>query len=443
MCDLDWICNTLLETYNTSILDISEPIFKEACIEEAKKCAIENKYKTNSERIVLSQLIINHSRESNEQLSQQEKKPIAEFIAGPKTLIMLWSEEYKKLVYIFGEIHNKYTDCETATNVMLIEDYLEQLFKNTDVFIDFYLETGRRKNTYGESRIAIIANRFKNCLYDPKDNDYECRLSRMHYFDLRKEASDLTPDPMTYAAIMLFKLNHMLSELQTNPTFADAKRKKRSIHKFLVANDYYTKIEPILQEFSKINIHEDKEIDEEKYVEYAEFWDKQIDKHVFLVKKVSKSTMHKEIKSFIKKEILKTENIKNIIDTVGQFIVNVDQYEGELDIDSLITQLDVCKIFILIVGFVITDYYLLSRIFKKFVPEKRATDEPIEPHNIIIYAGDAHAEKVTDFLENELKFKMIHKKGDRFSETPTNCIKMEDFPQPFFSNHIKINWKSI
>ena len=38
---------------------------------------------------------------------------------------------------------------------------------------------------------------------------------------------------------------------------------------------------------------------------------------------------------------------------------------------------------------------------------------------------------------------MIHKKGDRFSEKPTNCITMEDFPQPFFSNHIKINWKSI
>ena len=84
----------------------------------------------------------------------------------------------------------------------------------------------------------------------------------------------------------------------------------------MVTNDYYTKIESILQEFSKINIDEDKETDDEKYAEYAEFWDKQIDKHVFLVKKVSKSTMHKEIKSFIKKEILKTENIKNLIDTV-------------------------------------------------------------------------------------------------------------------------------
>ena len=83
MCDLDWICNTLLETYNTSVLDISEPIFKEACIEEAKKCAIENKDKTNSERIVLSQLIINHSKDSDEELPQQEKKPIAEYISGP------------------------------------------------------------------------------------------------------------------------------------------------------------------------------------------------------------------------------------------------------------------------------------------------------------------------------------------------------------------------
>jgi hypothetical protein len=37
-CNLQWICETLLETYNTSILDRSEKFFKNACIEEAKKC---------------------------------------------------------------------------------------------------------------------------------------------------------------------------------------------------------------------------------------------------------------------------------------------------------------------------------------------------------------------------------------------------------------------
>ena len=30
-CNLEWICETLLKTYNTSILDRSDQFFKEAC----------------------------------------------------------------------------------------------------------------------------------------------------------------------------------------------------------------------------------------------------------------------------------------------------------------------------------------------------------------------------------------------------------------------------
>ena len=94
----------------------------------------------------------------------------------------------------------------------------------------------------------------------------------------------------------------------------------------------------------------------------------------------------------------------------------------------------------------ISDYYLLCRIFKQFDLEMpaifssfRETDEPSEPHNIIIYAGQAHARRVRKFLKNELDFKMIDKKGNDI-KTKANCIKMEDFPQPFFSNHPEVNW---
>jgi hypothetical protein len=88
------------------------------------------------------------------------------------------------------------------------------------------------------------------------------------------------------------------------------------------------------------------------------------------------------------------------------------------------------------------DYYLLCRIFKVFdftkLKNHRWTDEPKEPHNIIIYAGDLHSENVRKFLK-ELEFKEI-------STTPSlqkwirNCIDIRKFPQPFFSNHKKIKW---
>jgi hypothetical protein len=96
---------------------------------------------------------------------------------------------------------------------------------------------------------------------------------------------------------------------------------------------------------------------------------------------------------------------------------------------------------LLIINSKIVDYYLLCRIFKVFdftkLTNRRLTDEPKEPHNIIIYAGNAHSESVRDFLK-ELEFKEISTTSS-FSKV-TNCIDIRKFPQPFFSNHKKVKW---
>jgi len=66
-CDLHNICNTLIQTYNTSVLDSSNEFFKEACTLEAKKCADETKHKRRYSlgRRVLAKLIVNHSKEAD------------------------------------------------------------------------------------------------------------------------------------------------------------------------------------------------------------------------------------------------------------------------------------------------------------------------------------------------------------------------------------------
>jgi hypothetical protein len=440
ICDLHQICNTLIQTYNTSVLDSSDEHFREACTLEAKKCAYENKHKRRYglNREVLAKLIVNHSK--------QEKKPIANFIAGPKTLTMQWNEEYKKLIYIFGEYHNESTDCDKFRidrdfNEMLIEDYLDQLFKNTDVFIDFYLETGREhKDIYGNSRIALISERFKDCLHDPNsDSNYEkCMLCRMHYFDVRSSASDLTPNRMSESSTML----NIFVQILKN-------KKDYDVTRFLVKYRYNTKIKPILKEFSEIKTDKD----------YYDFWDKQIDEHTFLNQKVIKSFMHEKIKSFIKQEITDVDiNITKLLKKVEEVITIVDKYKDETtglyeldsisdsDYDVLLINLKYTGEKLTKINSCIADYYLLSRIFKQFNLEMpaifssfRKTDEPSEPHNIIIYAGDAHARRLRKFLKNELSFKMIHEKGDQ-NKKKANCIMMEDFPQPFFSNHPDIIW---
>ena len=447
-CDLHQICNTLIQTYNTSVLDTSDEHFREACTLEANKCAHENKHKRRYglRREVLAKLIVNHSKETDKTVSKQEKKPISNFIGGPKTLTMQWSKEYKKLIYIFGEYHNENTDCDKFKiqgddNETLIEDYLDQLFKNTDVFIDFYLETGREhKDIYGDSRIMLISERFKDCLHDPNsDSNYQkCMLCRMHYFNVRSSATDLTPNRMSDASSML---EIFLRILKNKDQF--------DITRFLVKYRYNTKIKPVLKEFSEIKTDKD----------YYDFWNKQIDEHTFLNKKVIKSFIHEKIKTFITQEIIDANiNITKLVKKVEKVITIVDKYKHETtglydldsisnsDYDLLLINLKYTSDKLIKINSCIADYYLLSRIFKEFNLEMpaifssfRKTDEPSEPHNIIIYAGEGHARRVRKFLKDELDFKMIHEKGDQ-TKTKVNCIMMEDFPQPFFSNHPDVNW---
>jgi hypothetical protein len=484
-CNLQWICETLLETYNTSILDRAEQIFKEACVLEAHKCLDQNVFRqygtTAEKREVLSQLILNHSSESNPELPPENKKPIVNYIGGPIDLTMQWSKKYKKLIYIFGEIHSENTDCEKfkikdkfygKQNTMLIEDYLEQLVRNTDVFIDFYLEIGREYNQ-SSSRIGKIAERFKWCFYAPKDyiygmgkwdydvpeigwmiehykieNGIRCWLSRMHYFDLRKAAKDVDPDIISTVCVIMVGLFYKLERIKKKSD-GDTKEYPKAITDFLNEIDFDISIKWRLEKISEIKTDDD----------YNEFWDKQINLHRFLSKKVIKSSIHIKIKSFIKKEILNTNfrgftiNRKVLVDSVNKFIKTINKYliNGVYDFTGapasdieLIADAD-CISQLVAINSYVADYYLLCRIFREFDISgdsitERWTDEPKEPHNIIIYAGRLHSVKIRKFLEEELEFEMIHN-TNMYDIPIENCISMEDFPQPFFSNHPKVRWE--
>jgi len=471
-CDFRWLCDTLIQTYNTSVLDVSDTTFKDACIEQAHKCVREEN--RTSERTVLSQLIINHSKENDSTVLKKDKKPIADFIGGPSTLTMHWSKQYKKLIYIFGEKHTEKTDCRNfyskkdQDKEMLIEDYLEQLFKNTDAFIDFYLETERTyQDIYGDTRMAVMAKRFKDCFHNPntKENENTCKLSRMHYFDVRRESSDIKINSMTYASLSMKRIYMKFVGMhQTQITLRDI----LTIFSDLLEHyDYDTKIKPVLEEFSKINFYDEEEDDDIKYKEYDEFWDKQIKEEIFVLKKVDRSTIHNIIKSFIKKELRNPHfhskkdfrnhykdstkvDIKTLVKTVKDFLAKLNKFSTgttnkynfesiRKDDITILLNLEFSVWLMMCNALVTTDYYLLGRIFKvfDFTKKRRLTDEPKKPHNIIIYAGDVHSATIRKFLK-ELEFRDIsHVNPESYV---SNCINMHGFPQPFFSNHRKIKW---
>jgi hypothetical protein len=95
----------------------------------------------------LARLISNYYNQSYSfHTGGPKEKPIAKFIGGPKNLTVHWHPIFDKLVYIFGEFHQDDINCfdkfpETKKlvypHIMNIQDYMIQLFENTDAFIDF------------------------------------------------------------------------------------------------------------------------------------------------------------------------------------------------------------------------------------------------------------------------------------------------------------------
>ena len=87
------ICETLVNTYNSSILNNSDQSLKEAFYNEATKSAEEHDC-VKGRKILLS-LIKNHFDGTN--------KPFPDFIGGPASLTFHWSDKYQRQIYIFGE----------------------------------------------------------------------------------------------------------------------------------------------------------------------------------------------------------------------------------------------------------------------------------------------------------------------------------------------------
>ena len=473
--DMKIFCNTLLDTYNTSFIDKADKDLKDALLtESAKKCAETNKAKGGTLiRDVLSRLILNHEKENDKSLPSTDKKPIADFIAGPFSLTVQWSQEYKKLIYIFGENHNTITDCPRISHkrIMLIEDYLEQLFATTDVFIDFFNEIDVFQSPafidiLRDKRIIKIYERFKNC----KDKslqtaDGKCALIRSHFFDVR-QLDDVKINSISLFILICYHISNIVDVNLKNDDDL------QNLQVFLNNDSIRYTINDILDSLSTIKSED----------EYYEFWNDQIDTFEFLQKKISRTKKDKTdiIKKFISEQFRETAlkicslyditslsiHIKQILEKhYFQFDYKDGTIENMYDfIIPKITDEDYKNLIIYIYNLMncmashnsfVTDIYLLSRMFKEFdidtkdSKKKRNTDEPKEAHNIIIYAGDKHSDRIRKFLDEELGFKLIDYAGKKWPKEDKefsppveyeNCIRMGGFTQPFFSELYDVDW---
>lgn len=422
------ICEDLKTLYNTNVLDSSTPIQQAVFLNEAEKHKNENEGNTT-----LMKLIYNHFR---------AEKPNADKISGPKTLSVHWSDKYQKLIYVFGEFHGRKESCryvrckrgqvfnpesnicipekstqarelisrgvnlKSHTNYLPIDQYFDKLFLNTDVFIDYFVEVptyGKvegewaKKKYYADSYIADVMEQSANCVQAAKRSEEKCALIRAHYIDIRRNTLESFGvrnflDTFYYAQEMnIKKMKRKLKE----PQFASI-------------IDAMTRSED----------------------EIFEYFMQEYRNSPYNSKELQRSYIKEDIDKFAEKIIRESVNQEYIL--LNELAQKIQREPTGLVVEQFVNELTSPNARMV-------DPYTLARIFKRFDVEKshileRKREQPVEPRNIIIYAGNAHSENYRDFFD-EIGFIKLEETQEYNYADDIRCLNMENIHQPLFSQN--------
>lgn len=446
---MDLLCTNLIDTYNTNYLDKANNVTQAVFLNESEKYLSSKSTSNVKGRQTLMKLILNH---------YQKQKPSPDLIGGPRTLTLHWSKKYQMMVYTFGEYHSDIMDCSKIINekelkeklrgnckkgeiynnktkrclkatgkegkkiieqnkpeMESMESFLYNLIKTTDVFMDIYFEvpaySGQQwKNHHSllqeGLRLERLLSRFEKCIQYKSRHDEECQLSRMHYIDVRKENRVGIND--------VSKFRGLIQNIWTWPENV----RIELIQEQVMNNPYMLNI---VRELSG--------------PDFEKFWIKQIDQNRYVQKELDRSPLKDKILSFIKKMTI--EDARKHHSDLKYFSKCI---LGERKCSSHVLQ-DHVEYFYnhtVSTNARTIDAYTLARMFKNFnidrpsQPFDSSNDQPISPHNIIIYAGDAHSVTYRRFLEEELDFKLLAKNKPNYDAD--YCLNMDGIPQPLFSN---------
>jgi hypothetical protein len=326
------------------------------------------------------------------------------------SLTQHWSDEYGKMIYIFGEYHGEEDDCGDLEGSVEIQNYLAELFKTSDVFIDFYLEVSAYKGE-GWSREGIVGRgihpdaenfflarliaKFDKCFQKSSRYIPECRNMRAHFVNIRQV--DGIPDTDIEKTIdLLIHIPH-LDNRQTNYL-------RTLLRRIQAYPDIATYLGTSLESVTSANT--------------------EIRKALPRVRgKISEFVMNKVLESFSTKV---QATIKRDVDYLAAI-------EGPFDGDSK-PYADSLGNSLTNIMVPLVDGYTLSRIFKEFDIDKYPSvieetwPQPVEPRHVIIYAGEQHALNCREFL-NIIGFEEIASAKNTVS---WRCLDMEEFPQPLF-----------
>ena len=438
------LCENLYTFYNTNIIGDQTGEIKD----EFRRVSLENLGNGKGKQTLMN-LICNHFSE--------DIKPQPKFIGGPKNLTVHWSDVYKKMIYIFGEIHSEIIDCDYQfdeakgkeidtpnAKKMSFGYFLNQFIKTTDKFLDIFIEfpalSNKETRKYHkdflplpeQEHMAILFDQFKECVEYPTRGGERCRLARMHYFDIRNKDNDYDglsdgTDIISYFLIELqYIINNAIRDHLTYDELANVLRNR------------FNADQNIMRVLNAL-----RESDTEKF---QKFWIGPLRVNEYIEKELNKlekdnPELKQQITDYIDKEI-----IRRATKIRQEWIKYTSIIFKEVKTKTLHSGYNFYKAVqtILIslhhVYAAVVDAYLLARMFKKFnmneMKEKAypgVTDQPDRARNIIIYCRNNHAEIIRSFLKDILMFDDIAISGEREENVKeVFCIDMKTISQPLF-----------
>lgn len=383
------LCDKLHDRYDSSILSDYKDIGY-IFIQKAE----ENKNTLKGNKTLIS--LINNLK---------IQPPIVSYITGPSRMVKYESKRFDKVIYLFSEDdHSIHTSCPTWVKKLQshsrITTYLENIFKSTTKFIDFFIEIpfmSKYTYTIGENNTLFeIEQHFFGCLYNQTCPD----TVRIHRIDIRKMHSKYKEIELVSMALHLHYIyGYKITEQKVIRDFVI---KHRKIIKKLVTMKSMDEVLVLIA--------------------------KEIMGHKLLMKEITKSTL---MKSYTPKQLIELiirsdmfrEQVNSLFSITKTFLSNLlnntKQYTWhDMEIPTGV---------LLGLTTIVMDVYTISRMFKIFNVKKNEY-QPTEPRNIIYYAGDYHVL----ILENVLKTLGFSKTESSSVSGVLSCVDMKGIKQPLF-----------
>jgi hypothetical protein len=345
----------------------------------------------------------------------EEKKskgyiPKYKYVSGPYKISYFINPKINKKIYLMYE--NNHADSPNCKNILVnnkpiksidITKYLENVFTQTNVFIDFYAELSPPidkefyPNISKGQTLFNIYNTFDKCL---NYNKTECQYNntRMHGIDNRNLVGDTYTNSPFSDLLMYINRNLYKKKKKSKPNLKNIR----------------PDILNLINKMSNI-----KSIDDLYKIIYDDINNSELIKKELYKSDLDKKTIFKIYKTYF---FYWFENKDIFIEDIALFFKHINIIDiSQEDVQQIIMDLRE-------IGIGIMDVYTISRMFKTF-NVKEGVNQPEKQDNIIYYAGGAHTVEIEYFLNNLGFTEVSQTMSDHIS-----CVDISPIKHPLFKS---------